>query len=63
VVEHVLAQGGGQLPVEDAMASYLEERSEVMTRLGRFMRGIALEEASDLAAMTVAVRQVRSLSA
>jgi glutamate dehydrogenase len=62
VVEHVLAQGGGQLPVEDAMASYLEERSEVMTRLGRFMRGIALEEASDLAAMTVAVRQVRSLS-
>jgi hypothetical protein len=34
-----------------------------LTRLGRFMRGIALEEASDLAAMTVAVRQVRSLSA
>ena len=63
VVEHVLAQGGGQLPVADALASYLEERSEVMTRLGRFMRGIALEEASDLAAMTVAVRQVRSLSA
>jgi len=27
------------------------------------MRGIALEEASDLAALTVAVRQVRALSA
>ncbi len=63
LAEHVLSQGGGALPVEDAVASFLEERAEVMTRLGRFMRGIALEEASDLAALTVAVRQVRSLSA
>jgi glutamate dehydrogenase len=63
VVEHVLAQGGGGLPVDQAVAAFLAERSEVVTRLGRFMRGIALEEASDLAALTVAVRQVRSLSA
>jgi glutamate dehydrogenase len=63
VVEHVLAQGNGGLPVDQAVAAFLAERSEVVTRLGRFMRGIALEEASDLAALTVAVRQVRSLSA
>ncbi len=51
------------LPVEEALAAFLEQREESMTRLGRFMRGIALEEASDLAALTVAVRQVRALSA
>jgi glutamate dehydrogenase len=67
VAERVLAQGDGQgddrMPVEEALASFLDQRDESMTRLGRFMRGIALEEASDLAALTVAVRQVRALSA
>jgi glutamate dehydrogenase len=67
VAERVLAQGDGRgdkpMPVEEALASFLDRREESMTRLGRFMRGIALEEASDLAALTVAVRQVRALSA
>ena len=67
VAERVLAQGDGRgdepMPVEEALASFLDQREESMTRLGRFMRGIALEEASDLAALTVAVRQVRALSA
>ena len=65
VAEKVLAQGEGdvRVPVEQALAAFLEQREESMTRLGRFMRGIALEEASDLAALTVAVRQVRALSA
>jgi glutamate dehydrogenase len=67
VAERVLAQGDGhgddRMPVEEALASFLDQRDESMTRLGRFMRGIALEEASDLAALTVAVRQVRALSA
>ena len=63
VAEKVLGEGDARGPVEHALAAFLERREESMTRLGRFMRGIALEEASDLAALTVAVRQVRALSA
>jgi glutamate dehydrogenase len=63
VAEKVLGEGDARGPVEQALAAFLERREESMTRLGRFMRGIALEEASDLAALTVAVRQVRALSA
>jgi glutamate dehydrogenase len=63
VAEKVLREGDAGGPVEQALAAFLERREEAMTRLGRFMRGIALEEASDLAALTVAVRQVRALSA
>jgi glutamate dehydrogenase len=65
VAEKVLGEGDDDVgaPVEEALAAFLARREESMTRLGRFMRGIALEEASDLAALTVAVRQVRALSA
>jgi hypothetical protein len=35
----------------------------VFSRLARFMRALALEEVSDLAAVTVAVRQIRALAA
>src|SRR4029450_5991153 len=62
VAERVLGEGDPRKPVEEALAAFLEQREESMTRLGRFMRGIALEEASDLAALTVAVRQGRGLS-
>ncbi len=48
--------------VDEAIGAYLDRRRDVMTRLARFMRGLALEEASDLAALTVAVRQVRALA-
>jgi glutamate dehydrogenase len=61
VAERALAHGEG-LPVDDAVAGYLEARGDATMRLGRFMRGLALEEASDLAALTVAVRQVRGLA-
>jgi glutamate dehydrogenase len=50
-----------ELRADEAVAAYLEQRADVASRLGRFMRGLALEEASDLAALTVAVRQVRAL--
>jgi glutamate dehydrogenase len=60
VAERVLAQG--DLAVEEAVEAYVASHREVLTRLRRFMRGLAHEEASDLAALTVAVRQVRSLS-
>jgi glutamate dehydrogenase len=61
VAERALAHGEG-LPVDEAVTGYLQARGDVTTRLGRFMRGLALEEASDLAALTVAVRQVRGLA-
>jgi glutamate dehydrogenase len=61
VAERALAHGEG-LAVDEAVAGYLQARGDVTTRLGRFMRGLALEEASDLAALTVAVRQVRGLA-
>jgi len=62
VAERALVHGEG-LPVDEAVATYLESRGDVTTRLGRFMRGLAMEESSDLAALTVAVRQVRGLAA
>jgi glutamate dehydrogenase len=61
VAERALAHAQG-LPPDDALASYLEARGEIATRLERFMRGLAFEEASDLAALTVAVRQVQGLA-
>jgi glutamate dehydrogenase len=61
VAERALAHGEGA-PVDEAVAAYLAARGEATARLGRFMRGLALEEASDLAALTVAVRQVRALA-
>ncbi len=60
VVERVLVEtpDGG---VEQAVEGYLASRLEVTDRLARFMRGLAMQEASDLAALTVAVRQLRAL--
>ncbi len=49
------------LPPDEAVAAYVEAHADVRTRLDKFMRGLALEEASDLAALLVAVRQVRGL--
>ena len=47
--------------VDEAVERYLASNEEVRGRLARFMRALALEEVSDLAAVTVAVRQVRTL--
>jgi glutamate dehydrogenase len=60
--EKVLDEAGNR-PVDDAVAAFLDSRSEALARLSRFMRALALEGANDLAAMTVALRQVRSLAA
>ena len=61
IAERVLSQARGG-DVDQAVAAYLASRQDVTARIGRFMRGLALEEASDLAALTVAVRQVRALA-
>jgi glutamate dehydrogenase len=62
MAERVLSESPGA-PVEDAVAAFLEARAEAFSRLARFMRALAVEEVSDLAAVTVAVRQIRSLAA
>jgi glutamate dehydrogenase len=61
VAERVLTQGP-DASVDEALAAYVASHRDVLTRLRRFMRGLAHEEASDLAALTVAVRQARALS-
>ncbi len=61
LAERVLAHAGGG-SVEEAMATFAAEHHDPTKRLARFMRGLALEEKSDLAAVTVAVRQIRALA-
>jgi glutamate dehydrogenase len=48
--------------VDEAVERYLASNEEVRGRLARFMRALALEDVSDLAAVTVAVRQIRALA-
>jgi glutamate dehydrogenase len=60
MAERVLSESPGAA-VEDA--AFLDARAEAFSRLARFMRALAVEEVSDLAAVTVAVRQIRSLAA
>jgi glutamate dehydrogenase len=47
--------------VDDAVERYFASNEQERGRLARFMRALALEEVSDLAAVTVAVRQIRAL--
>jgi NAD-specific glutamate dehydrogenase len=61
LAEQALAHVDG-IGVDEAVDRYLASNEEVRDRLGRFMRSLALEEASDLAAVTVAVRQIRTLA-
>jgi glutamate dehydrogenase len=61
VAEKVLEEAGDR-PVDEGVAAFLVSRSEGFDRLSRFMRGMALEDANDLAAMIVALRQVRALA-
>jgi glutamate dehydrogenase len=61
LAEHVLrhADGGS---VEDGFEVFARTHDDPTQRLARFMRSLALEEVSDLAAVTVAVRQIRALA-
>ncbi|MEA2556212.1 MAG: glutamate dehydrogenase [Actinomycetota bacterium] len=60
LAEKVLEEAGGA-PIEEAVAGFLQTRAEPVARLQRFMRSLATEGVSDLAQLTVALRQVRSL--
>jgi glutamate dehydrogenase len=61
LAERVLLHADGR-SVDEGMRVFAEEHDDPTKRLARFMRGLALEEVSDLAAVTVAVRQIRSLA-
>jgi NAD-specific glutamate dehydrogenase len=60
IAERVLAEAR-ELEPDDAVAAFLASRGEVLERLRRFMSALAVEEVSDLAAATVAARQIRAL--
>ena len=56
-------EGAPTAAADEAVATYLASRPEAAERLSRFMRSLALEGVTDLAVLTVAVRQIRSLAA
>jgi glutamate dehydrogenase len=60
LVERAIAESEGE-PVDEAIEAFLQRREEAFARLQRFMRGLAMEGVSDLAQLTVALRQVRAL--
>ena len=60
LAELVLAEADGGDPAE-AVGGVLERRADVLGRIGRFLRGLAAEEGDTLAALSVAVRQLRAL--
>jgi glutamate dehydrogenase len=59
--EAALAEAEGA-SVDEAVERFLRVRSEPVARLQRFMRSLAVDGLSDLAQLTVALRQVRSLA-
>ena len=60
LAERLIDEAAG-LPVEEAVEAFLERRAERVARLGRFMRTLKTESATDLAQLTVGLRQIRSL--
>jgi glutamate dehydrogenase len=60
LAERVLAQAAGGA-VDEALGSFLADHADGFDRLARFMRRLSSEETPDIAAMTVAVRKVRSI--
>ena len=60
VIETVLEHAGGR-PIDEAVDAFLEDRGAAYGRVKRFMRSLAMEGVSDLAQLTVALRQLRSL--
>ena len=51
----------GALPIDEAVDKFIESRTETFARLQRFMRSLAVDGMGDLAQLTVALRQIRSL--
>jgi len=62
LAETVLEEAGGA-PIDEAVEMFLTARSEPVARLQRFMRSLAVEGVTDIAQLTVALRQIRALVA
>ncbi|HEV8563479.1 MAG TPA: NAD-glutamate dehydrogenase [Actinomycetota bacterium] len=60
LAERLIAEADGA-PIDEAVEAFLVRREEAFGRLRRFMRGLAMEGVSDLAQLTVALRQIRAL--
>ncbi|HWC69760.1 MAG TPA: NAD-glutamate dehydrogenase [Actinomycetota bacterium] len=60
LAEVVLDECGG-LPIDEAVDKFMETRDDALTRLQRFLRSLAVDGMGDLAQLTVALRQIRSL--
>jgi glutamate dehydrogenase len=60
IAERVLTESDG-LPADAAVDAFLERRAESLARLQRFMRTLSKEGVTDLAQLTVALRQIRAL--
>jgi glutamate dehydrogenase len=61
LAERALSNADGR-SVDEAVDAFIAEREDTLKRLVRFMRGLELDETSDIAAVTVAVRQIRTLA-
>jgi glutamate dehydrogenase len=60
VAEKILEVSDG-VPIDEAVETFLTERPDADERLRRFMRQLAMEGVTDLAQLTVALRQIRAL--
>jgi glutamate dehydrogenase len=61
MMETVLSTAEPGQAVDDAVETFLADRAEAYGRLQKFMRALSSEGVSDLAQMTVALRQIRAL--
>jgi glutamate dehydrogenase len=61
LAERVVATAGDG-GIDEAVRRLVADRAESFDRLSRFMRGLALEDANDVAAMTVALRKLRAIA-
>ncbi len=61
LVHTALAGTDDGVPVQDALDAFFKARAPRCRRLGRFVRTLAQEGATDLAGLTLALRQVRAL--
>ncbi len=62
IAERVIEEAPEGASVEEAVAAFLESRAEPFARLHRFMRTLAMEGVTDIAQLTVALRQIRALA-
>jgi glutamate dehydrogenase len=62
IAERVIAEAPAGVGVDAAVEAFFERRAEAYGRLQRFMRTLGMEGVSDLAQLTVALRQIRALA-